>query len=239
MKKLIWLLLFLLSFNASAQTYAWWEDPDNKYRLICFLPSTDDTLVVINDIDIFKFYSDTIAFKILEPSYNAGDEDYFVTTDAVGRLLRSPKTSIPQFIQTGFITAYAGSSAPTGYFICDGSAVSRSTYSTLFSLVGTTYGAGNGTTTFNIPDLRQRFPLGVATSGTGSTLGGSGGAIDHDHTVNPPNTTSTASANINNVTLLAVGSAAAPSHTHDVDIVQFNSGTANAPFLAVNYIIKY
>ena len=76
------------------------------------------------------------------------------------------------------IVAYGGSSAPTGWLLCDGSAVSRTTYANLFAVVGTTYGVGDGATTFNLPDLRQRFPLGKAASGTGSTLGGSGGSID-------------------------------------------------------------
>lgn len=139
----------------------------------------------------------------------------------------------------GGIQLYAGSSAPTGYLICDGSAVSRTTYSVLFAVIGTTYGSGDGSTTFNLPDLKQRFPLGKAASGTGNTLGATGGAIDHVHSVDPPNTTTTASSNINNVTLLALGSASAPSHTHDVNISSFNSDSANPPFLVVNYIIKY
>lgn len=51
----------------------------------------------------------------------------------------------------GSIIPYAGSTAPTGYLLCDGSAISRSTYSSLFSVIGTTYGPGDGNTTFNLP----------------------------------------------------------------------------------------
>lgn len=145
------------------------------------------------------------------------------------------KTSSP----AGAVIFFAGSSAPTGYLLCDGSAVSRSTYSNLFSAIGTTYGSGDGTTTFNLPDMRQRFPLMKSSSGTGSTLGATGGNIDHTHAVDPPNTTSTTAPNINNVTLLALGSASSPSHTHDVNIAQFNSGASNPPFLVLNAIIKY
>lgn len=92
-------------------------------------------------------------------------------------------------IPAGMITPYAGTAAPTGWLLCDGSAVSRATYPALFTTVGVTYGAGNGTTTFNVPDLRQKFPLGKAASGTGSTLAGTGGSKDqtvtsHAHTVN-------------------------------------------------------
>lgn len=76
----------------------------------------------------------------------------------------------------GSIIQYAGTSAPTGWLLCDGSAVSRVTYPNLFSVTGTTYGAGNGSTTFNLPDLRTRVPVGKSASGTFATLGGIGGA---------------------------------------------------------------
>lgn len=55
-------------------------------------------------------------------------------------------------VPAGVISMYAGSVAPTGYLLCDGSAVSRSTYSSLFSVIGTSYGSGNGSTTFNLPN---------------------------------------------------------------------------------------
>jgi microcystin-dependent protein len=83
---------------------------------------------------------------------------------------------------TGSIIAFAGAAAPTGYLLCDGALLSRTEYATLFGVIGVAYGAGDGSTTFKLPDLRGKFPLGKAVSGTGSTLGGSGGAIDHDHT---------------------------------------------------------
>lgn len=73
---------------------------------------------------------------------------------------------------------FGGAAAPSGYLLCDGTAVSRTTYSDLFNIVGTAFGPGNGTTTFNVPDLRQRFPLGKSASGVGSTLGGTGGTDD-------------------------------------------------------------
>jgi len=89
---------------------------------------------------------------------------------------------LERIFQPGMIIPTGRTTADTGFVLCDGSAISRTTYATLFGVIGTTFGAGNGTTTFNIPDLRGRFPLGKATSGTGSTLGGTGGSIDHTHT---------------------------------------------------------
>lgn len=61
----------------------------------------------------------------------------------------------------GLVNPYAGTSAPTGWLMCDGSAVSRSTYSRLYAIIGTTHGSGDGSTTFNLPDYRGRFLRGV------------------------------------------------------------------------------
>lgn len=94
----------------------------------------------------------------------------------------------------GLIMPYAGGTAPPGYLICDGSAVSRTTYATLFAAIGTAYGAGNGTTTFNLPDLQGRVPVGKApTTPTGhadvDALGDNDGVAlasrrpKHSHTV--------------------------------------------------------
>lgn len=86
-------------------------------------------------------------------------------------------------VPTGMIAPWAVAAAPSGWLLCDGNAYSRTTYTTLFSLIGVTYGAGNGSTTFNVPDLRGRFPLGVAGAGTGGTLASTGGSLDHTHSV--------------------------------------------------------
>lgn len=80
----------------------------------------------------------------------------------------------------GFITMYGGGSAPSGWLMCDGSAVSRVTYATLFNVIGTSYGAGDGATTFNLPNLNAAFPMG----GSPGITGGSADAVvvDHSHT---------------------------------------------------------
>lgn len=86
-------------------------------------------------------------------------------------------TRISQAAPVGSIHAYGGSTAPTGWLICDGSAVSRTTYAALFAIVGTTYGAGNGSTTFNLPDLRGKIPVGRDSGQTEfDVLGETGGA---------------------------------------------------------------
>lgn len=82
----------------------------------------------------------------------------------------------------GGLMMFGAATAPSGWLLCNGNAISRATYAALFLIISTTYGAGDGATTFNLPDLRQRFPLGKATSGTGVTLGSTGGTVDHTHT---------------------------------------------------------
>ena len=105
-----------------------------------------------------------------------GSADSDVAT--VGQL-----TSIP----VGAVTDFAGSAAPTGWLLCYGQAISRTTYASLFAAIGTAYGAGDGTTTFNVPDCRGRVSAGKDDMGgtsadrltsplNGDTLGASGGA---------------------------------------------------------------
>lgn len=85
-------------------------------------------------------------------------------------------------VVTGAMLDFAGTSLPSGYLGCDGSAVSRSTYATLFTAIGTTWGAGDGSTTFNLPDFRRRAAVGSGGSGTGTlgnAIGNTGGAETH------------------------------------------------------------
>jgi microcystin-dependent protein len=86
-------------------------------------------------------------------------------------------------VPPGSIVAYGGSAAPAGWILCRGQAVSRATYADIFTVIGIAYGPGDGVTTFNLPNLQQRFPLGKSAAGTGNTLGVTGGAIDHTHSV--------------------------------------------------------
>lgn len=75
--------------------------------------------------------------------------------------------------QAGIVQMYAGATIPSGWLLCNGQAVSRSTYAALFTAIGTTWGVGNGSTTFNVPDMREAAPVGVGTFSavTGTTHG--------------------------------------------------------------------
>ena len=86
----------------------------------------------------------------------------------------------------GIVQAYAGAVVPAGYLECDGSAVSRTTYAALYTAIGTTYGAGDGSSTFNLPDLARRTIAGAggaATPALGNAVGAEGGAEEHTLTV--------------------------------------------------------
>jgi len=75
-------------------------------------------------------------------------------------------------IEVGTILPWSNSTLPSGYLNCDGTAVSRSTYSALFAIIATDYGVGDGSSTFNLPDLRDKVPLGVSSTRAVASTGG-------------------------------------------------------------------
>ena len=95
-----------------------------------------------NEIQVLNYSNDTL---------------YLSSSNFVVVPSSSGNTGVP----VGTIMLYAGNSIPTGWILCDGSAISRSTYSTLFTALGTSWGQGDNSTTFNLPDMRGRFARGV------------------------------------------------------------------------------
>lgn len=91
------------------------------------------------------------------------------TTEFVKTALASVK--IPEAVTVGTVIAFAGNSVPSGYLMCNGAAVSRTTYAALYKAIGTTYGTGNGSTTFNLPNLVDKFVQGSNTVGTAKIAG--------------------------------------------------------------------
>jgi microcystin-dependent protein len=90
---------------------------------------------------------------------------------------------------TGSLLMWSTTSAPTGFLLCAGAAVSRTTYAALFAVIGTTFGAGNGSTTFNLPNYIDRMPIGSGT--IAASIGATGGSADavvvsHTHTLTDP-----------------------------------------------------
>lgn len=104
--------------------------------------------------------------------------DILTTTAGVPTWAPAASATIP----AGAIMPYGGSTAPGGWLLCDGSAVSRTTYATLFGIMGTAYGVGDGATTFNLPDLQGRAPVGKGTHTDVDALGDNEGASLADRT---------------------------------------------------------
>ena len=91
-------------------------------------------------------------------------------------------------VPPGTVVAYGSTSTPNGYIYCNGAAVSRTTYSDLFSAIGTNFGGGNGSTTFNVPDLRGAFIRGQDDgrgwdSGRGFASYQADDFASHDHSI--------------------------------------------------------
>lgn len=85
--------------------------------------------------------------------------------------LDTEKAPVVAGVPSGAIMDFAMNSAPAGWLACNGAAVSRTTYAALFAAIGTTWGAGDGSTTFNLPDMRGYFRRGVGTNSDGTAAG--------------------------------------------------------------------
>lgn len=153
-------------------------------------------------------------------------------------------------IPTGSIIQFAGQTAPAGFLICDGSAISRNNYSDLFNTIGTAYGAGDESTTFNIPNLKGRVPVGLNSNDTDfDTLGETGGEKAHTLTVQEmPTHNHAVSTNINcssfGTNNALVRGAGGEIEVKDSSQYINNSGDGQAhnnlqPYIVLNYIIKY
>ena len=141
----------------------------------------------------------------------------------------------------GTVEAYAGTTAPNGYLLCDGSAVSRTTYSDLFNVIGTTYGIGDGSTTFNLPNIKGKVVVMQDTTQTEfDTLGETGGSKDlqqHSHSYNIKLNSGSGDAGH----LLLVSNSTGTEYDNASGAIN-NTGTGNSgnlqPYIVLNYIIK-
>jgi microcystin-dependent protein len=178
-------------------------------------------------------------------------------------------SSPPSPVPSGAMTAFAGSSAPSGWLMCNGSAVNRTTYSALFAVIGTTYGSGDGSTTFNLPNTQGVFLRGAGSQVVNSvTYTGEYGTTSsdslqgHEHTVSTSTTGVSLSPNGDfvyynhggftnswsigggsNVSLEGTISVSDPGHTHTLSDPT-SDGTNGTPRVAnetrpVNLAINY
>ena len=164
-------------------------------------------------------------------------------TSAIQTQLTALSSSISSAVPAGVIAQFGGSTAPTGWKLCDGTAYSRTvTYDTLFAAIGTTYGAGDGSTTFNVPNLKGKVPVGLDDSQSEfNLLGETGGAKTHTLITAEIPSHSHSSLQLGN----AGGSTGLPvTGTVTTDTTTGSTGGGGAhnnlqPYIVVNYIIKF
>lgn len=204
------------------------------------------------------FDNDVSSLEDISAAGNLSGATLSITGDAtVGGDVKAGGST--PLVPIGTILDFAAATAPAGYLVCDGSAVSRSTYAELFAVIGTTWGSGNGSTTFNVPDLRGRTAIGsgtgTASDATAHALGSSGGTETHTltsaqsgvpaHVHRLPNSAIVYNAN-STQHLATSGSATKSSVNTDLGLTTANNTAANAssahpnmqPYAAVTKIIR-
>lgn len=174
-----------------------------------------------------------------------------LTTSVTGTL---PKANGGTGLATGFLNGnpigslimWPTASAPTDYLLCDGTAVSRTTYATLFGIIGTTFGAGDSSTTFNLPNLAGKVPVGYDTTDTSfDAIGETGGEKTHvltvaevpSPTITIPGYTPNAGGASNNAQM---GAGASDGNITSAT-TNFGGGAHNnlQPYITLNYCIRY
>lgn len=134
--------------------------------------SGNDLILVTRGTDV----ADITAGDVRGPKGDKGD---------VGEVSQAElDAAIASIYATGMMMMFAGPTIPTNWLLCDGSAIDRTTYAKLFGVIGLRYGTGNGTTTFNIPNLTFKVPVGIGTSAPNNALGYSSGFATHQLTWN-------------------------------------------------------
>lgn len=181
--------------------------------------------------------------------------------DPASAMQAATKQYVDARLPSGLLLMWPTSTAPTGWLVCNGQAVSRTTYAALFAVIGTVFGAGDNVTTFNLPDYRDRMPIGANSI---SAIGGTGGTRDavvvsHTHTMSDSGNHSHAvQTGLNNggdgwgdgvrdtpnaytfVSMALSGSTGdAGNHNHTVNASGESGVDKNLPpYLGINFIIK-
>ena len=173
------------------------------------IPLSNPVVVGAGSIIPLIFLNDSIQYRrVIQYADGSIDEQ-----DPIGNLFSDGDIGLP----VGSVIDYSGESPPSGFLFCFGQEISRSDYSELFDTIGTQYGPGNGSTTFNLPDYRGRVGAGkdnmggsaagrLATQLTGSVLGAVGGAEGHVLTI------AQLAAHAHNITITD------PGHTHGIPV---------------------
>lgn len=208
---------------------------------------TGDTPTQQDFIDLFDslmHYTETLgAYQVLKRDDTSGaaagltvPSSTLVGRKDTGGIAALSVSEVQALIGAGFpagiVLPFAGSDVPDGWLLCDGSAIDRTTYAGLFTAIGETYGEGDGSTTFNLPDMTGRAPAGADdTHVLGTQYGAATFDASHDHTVTP------------NAVSIMVPAEGTPTDVADHTEVTTSEASITVdtipPSLALNFIIKY
>ena len=185
--------------SATAEAHAWVHINQDQHNLVVAVSDTYHTGDLISLVvpGVFRTIDVLAGGRGIAFGKIAEQEGFDCAMDAIFR----GSVLIPNLI--GAMTLYAGGVEPEGWLFCKGQEVSRTEYSYLFDVIGTTYGEGDGSTTFNVPDLKNRFPVGAGSSYGLNDKGGS-----------------------NTVTL---NTKQIPSHTHAIKYENYQRGAGSNP----------
>jgi microcystin-dependent protein len=210
---------FAITVKVSGQTGV--SVPMNAKVILVMNSAGTDIVTATNYMTGATFPSPTLTGTPVAPTASAGTNTTQIATTA--------------FVQaaalTGEIKMWGVSSAPTGYLLCNGAAVSRTTYAALYAVYGTTFGVGDGSTTFNVPDFSGKMPIGVngtytlaSTGGAATTTISSSNLPSHTHTFSATSGSMSANASHQHGVLGSAG------YHYVADGGQNNGGSASNPF---------
>jgi microcystin-dependent protein len=208
--------LHVTSFNTG-------DDPIRVSGLNLSNPLTDTSFVMFNNVDgVFKYIPFDQVISLIADSLSSSTTFMDIISEAL--------------LPAGQIHTFATETAPNGYLECNGQAVSRNTYHRLFNAIGTQYGDGDGSTTFNLPDYRGQFLRGVDNASgtdidvatrtdrgdgtTGDAVGTkqTNATLAHVHTIDPPATISNSTGDhSHSIDPPSTNTNSTGSHTHSID----------------------
>lgn len=207
---------------------------DKKITDLQLRSSVEDTLNLPSDDGIQSYRVTALQIK-----------NYVLSVGIIVRTMLADAVK-ESLVPVGAVSAYAGSSVPDGFLLCDGSAVSRTTYASLFAAISTAHGQGDGSTTFNLPDYRGRFLRGVAggqttdpdralrtAMATGGATGDNVGSVQgqafqtHTHTQN---------AHSHNIQDASAGGSAARVNVVALDRLYGGTGSTSYSLTAINTV---